>query len=352
MYKKLLTFCLVILFSWYLQAEDKELVIYTNKFLPMQGTINKMFFDKTGIMVTTISSSEDDLLNKLSKQKFRDKADLVMGATLYEMEIIKESGYLQVIENTEISKIIPDNYKDKTGYLIPISVNPRLLVYNKYTLPKDTFNSYMNIFPTEFNMKTSQRTFLNKYNRSLVAYLLKNHGEAEVKKWLLNLSDNMLEKPKGNDRYSLRQVAKAESAYTFVNGSDLGLMMNSKKKDEKKLTKSLEFKTNVLDNALNNENIKNKEVEYIFVNIFSVGLLKNAKNKDYAIEYIKFLLSKDIQNYIAKTSYEIPINQDAYPDKMYSDIKNLILKNIDYNEIIFYNIKADNLIREIPNLLP
>ena len=354
---KLLVFLFLIVSSNLLQAEDKELVIYTNKYLPMQGTINKMFFDKTGVIVSTISSSEDDLLNKLSKQKLREKADMVMGATLYEMEIIKESSYLQPTEDKEIDKIIPAGYKDKTRMLIPISLNPRFLVYNRYTLPKETFNSYMHIFPIEYNIKTSQRTFLNKYNRSLVAYLLKNHKEIEVKTWLESISKNMLEKQKGNDRYSLRKVAKAESAYTFANGSDLGLMMNSKNKEERKLAKSLEIQVKYLKNnsllTAEIESEKEIEIEPIIMNVFTVGILSNAKNKDYAIEYIKFLLSEKIQSYIAETSYEIPINKNANLNKIYSSLEDNMIPNfISYDDVIFYNIKADNLIREIPNLLP
>lgn len=369
MYKKLLLFLLFVLLLGSslrnLQAttetKDKELIIYTNKYLPMQGTINKMFYDKTGIMVSTISSSEADLLKKLGKKRFRDKADMVMGATLYEMAIIKESSYLAKIENSEINEIIPDGYKDKSGFLIPISLNPRVLVYNKYTLPRDTFNSYMDIFPLEYNIKTSQRTFANKYNRSLVAYLLKNYNEKDVKSWLENLSLNMLEKQKGNDRYSLRKVAKAESAYTFVNVSDLGLMLNSKDKEERKLSKTLQIKADYLKNN-NLKQIKTeeestkeytKEILPIMINVFSVGILADAKNKDYAVEYIKFLLSEEIQNYIAQSSYEIPINKNANANKIYTFLEaGMIPKVINYEDIIFYNIKADNLIREIPNLLP
>ena len=160
----------------------------------------------------------------------------------------------------------------------------------------------------------------------------------------------MLENQKGNDRYSLRKVAKAESAYTFANVSDLGLMINSKDKEEKKFRKTLDFKFDYFKESTK-ENTK--EVFPMMINVFSVGILTDAKNKDYAIEYIKFLLSKEIQNYIAQSSYEIPINKNARINKIYSSLQEGMLSNvINYDDVIFYNIKADNLIREINNLLP
>ena len=64
-------------------------------------------------------------------------------------------------------------------------------------------------------------------------------------------------------------------------------------------------------------------------------------------------MSKEIQNYIAQSSYEIPINKNANANKIYTFLEaGMIPKVINYEDIIFYNIKADNLIREIPNLLP
>ncbi len=355
MNKKLLILFLFIVLPFQLNAKEKELLIYSYKYIPMIETINKMFYKKTGVVISVVNFSEDKFLNQLSDQEIRSKVDMVIGSTLYGMVFIRESGYLQKIDDSFIKEIIPEGYQDKKDFLIPISVNPRLLVYNNNIIQSDIFNleysSYMDIFPNKIT--TSQRTFLNKYNRELVAHYLKNYDEKQVKRWLLNLSNNILEKPKGNDRYSLRKVAKGDSAYTFANGSDLGLMLNSKNKTEKYLAKSLSFEYDRIDNFdENNQNIANDLQENsIPINLATIGILNDSSNKEIALEYVKFLLSKDIQNYIAKTSYEIPIHKDVSSNKMYFSIKEKIPDTVNYENIIFYNIKASNLIKESSDFL-
>ena len=119
------------------------------------------------------------------------------------------------------------------------------------------------------------------------------------------LVNNMARTPKGNDRAQILAVAAGEADLAVANTYYLALMLSGKKGPEQQAAakKVKPFFPNQDDRGTH-------------MNISGGGVLKYAPNKSNAIKLLEFLLTKEAQQHIVNNTFEYPMIDGVYPNKL------------------------------------
>ena len=279
--------------------ESKEITIYTHRHYDSDKTIFANFEKETGIKVNVVKANADELLQKLEAEGKQSPADVLLTIDAGRLVRAKQKDLLQAAQSEIIEKSVPENLRDGENFWFSLTKRARIIVYDKNKVNPEDLSTYEDLTNPKWNGKVLIRSSSNIYNQSLLASIIANNGQDSAKQWAAGLVQNMARVPKGNDRDQVKAILAGEGEIGIINTYYLGKLINSKD--------SLEVE------AGNSVGVffLNQEDRGAHINVSGIGVAKYAPNKEYAIKFIEYLVSKDVQEIFAKANYEYPVNKEA-----------------------------------------
>ena len=279
--------------------ESKEITIYTHRHYDSDKTIIANFEKETGIKVNVVKAKADELLQKLEAEGKQSPADLLLTIDAGRLVRAKQKDLLQSAKSEIIGKSVPENLRDEENFWFSLTKRARIIVYDKNKVNPEDLSTYEDLTNPKWNGKVLIRSSSNIYNQSLLASIIANNGQDSAKKWAEGLVQNMARKPKGNDRDQVKAILAGEGEIGIINTYYLGKLINSKDSLEVEAGNSVGvFFLNQQDRGAH-------------INVSGIGVAKHAPNKKGAIQFIEYLVSKEVQEIFAKANYEYPVNKEA-----------------------------------------
>jgi len=292
-------------------ASDK-LVIYTPN---SEGLINATipaFEEKYGIKVELIQAGTGELFKKLESEKDSPVADVMFGGT-YTIYALHGDLFEEYV-SSENENVIED-YRNTNGYSTPFTLDGSVLVINKDLTKGMDIKGYADLINPELKGRISTADPVNSSSAfsQLTNILLAKGGydSEEAWKYVEELFTNIDGKISSSSSNVYKTVADGEMA--------VGL--------------SYEDPTVKLLNDGANVEIIYPEEGTVFLPANS-AVVKNAKNIDNAKKFIDFIISKDVQEVLAKSTTNRPVRDDVEIGENMKPLAEIKTLTEDYGYVI------------------
>lgn len=275
----------------------ETLTIYSSRNEELIKPVLDAFTKETGIKVNLYSGKAGLLSQKILSEGKNTPADVLLTVDAGNLWNAKEIGILQSIKSDSLEKNIASHYRDSEGYWYGLSLRGRTIVYSPQRVKKGELISYEDLSSPKWKGRLCLRTSKKVYNQSLVAMLIKEHGNKKaqgvVEGWVSNLATGVFT----NDTKVIMAVDAGVCDVGIVNTYYFGRAVKKNPELKAKL-----FWPNQNDTGLH-------------VNISGGGVVKYSKNKKSAISFLEFVSSEKAQSLFASLNMEYPVNKSVKPDQ-------------------------------------
>lgn len=297
----------------------KNLNIYSTRKEKFLSEIIEKFYQDTGIKINLLVDKAPKLLAKLENEKKHTPADILLTSDIINIETAKSKNLLQIITDEKTLISVPPEYKDNQNYWIGISQRARLIFYNHNLIDGSKIKYYSDLAKPEYKNSILIRSSSNPYNQALISSLIHNYGLEESKIFIKNIVNNFARDPQGGDTDQLKALAKGIGKIAIANNYYYQRILHSKDPILKNYAKNI--------SVIYPEQNRNG----YHVNLSNIAITKYSKNHQAALQFIQFILSKEIQKYFVEQNYESSVNTDLHNiDKSYkadTNIFNHLYKN-------------------------
>ncbi len=202
------------------------------------------------------------------------------------------AGLLGKVDSPEIQANIPGHLRDPESRWVGLTVRARTIMYNTRKVKPEELSTYEALGDPKWKGRLCLRSSTHIYNQSLLATMIKRHGEAKaesiVKGWVAN-NPTLIQ----GDTKILEAVAAGQCDVALTNTYYLGRI----------LAKDATFPVAAF--------WANQQTTGTHVNISGAGVTTHAKNRAEAIKLIEFLTSPEAQQMFADSNFEYPANPQA-----------------------------------------
>ncbi len=185
------------------------------------------FTKSTGIEVNVLHAKKG-LLERLVSEGANTPADLVLTVDISRLKQFVEKDVLIPIESSALQENIPSHLRDSNNRWFALSKRARIVVASKERVATRAIERIEDLTNPKWKGKICTRPGSHAYNRSLLASIIAEHGEAEAEEWAKGLVANLARQPEGNDRAQAKAIF--EGAYDYEH--ELYLYYCSAQKDE------------------------------------------------------------------------------------------------------------------------
>lgn len=273
--------------------------VYSSRHYQADKTIYANFEKKTGIRVNVVEGNVNALFERLKREGKNSPADVLITVDAGNLGRAQIAGLFQPLKSAEIEKVVPATLREPSGLWTGLTMRARVIMYDKSRVKASQLSTYEDLSDPKWKGKILVRSSNHIYNQSLVASLIAAHGEAKTEAWAKGIVTNLARKPKGGDRDQIKAVAAGEGEIAISNTYYLGLLSASKNAaDQAAVAKIGVF-------------FPNQNGRGTHVNVSGAGLTKYAPNKANGVKLIEYLVSKEVQELVAKENFEYPVREDV-----------------------------------------
>ncbi|MCC6137189.1 MAG: extracellular solute-binding protein [Bdellovibrionaceae bacterium] len=272
-----------------------DVVLYTDRPTARMQVVADMYAKAGGDVIQINELKPAEILLKLQTDGAASPADVIF---------VKDAVYLQDYATKNVfapmaSQIIKNNVesslKSNQNLWTFITVRARTLVYES-SIDVSTINSYEDLAKNQWAGSLCLRTSQSSYNEALVAGLIHSYGAAKARQIVQGYLDNRAQPiVYKDDTTILKSIANGECAFGIANSYYLGLLLNQ----EPNLPLSIKF--------------LNMKSGGTHINGTGAGVAVNSKQKDKATKFIEFMLSDEVQLYLAAEQMDYPAKKGLAP---------------------------------------
>ena len=271
--------------------ESKTLVVYVGRNLSLVKPLLETFQKKHGIEVKTRDGKSGALAGLLLEEGAKSKADVFWAQDADSLAQVEGKGLFAPLPIKSVESESP-LFAGRSAHWLPISGRARVLAYNptkisKEDLPKSILELTDPKYAGQVGWAPTNASF-----KSFVTALRATKGEAAAKAWLDGMKAN------GAKKYAKNTpIISALGAGEISMGLPNHYYLLRKKATNKDFPVEQAF---FADGDIGN-----------LINVSGAGILKGAKNKKNAETFLKFLVSKEAQQYFADKTFEYPVRSDV-----------------------------------------
>jgi iron(III) transport system substrate-binding protein len=316
------------------QADSGEVNIYSLRQTYLIQPLLDSFTKKTGIK-TNVIFADKGLIERIVAEGANSPADLLLTADIGLLDSAVQQGIAQPAKSATIDANIPEHFRDPQGQWVGLTSRARVVYASKDRVKQDSI-TYEELADPKWKGKICVRSGQHPYNVALIASIIAHKGEAEAKKWLNGVKQNLAEKPSGNDRSQAKAIFSGQCDLALANTYYMALMAtNDKEPEQKEWAKSVK----VL--------FPDAATQGTHVNISGAVLTKNAPNKDNAIKLIEYLTSDEAQKIYAELNNEYPLKPGVATSEIVSSWGELKADTLPLAEIGKHRKRASELVDEV-----
>jgi iron(III) transport system substrate-binding protein len=273
-------------------GEGAEVVVYSARAHYGQEPAMEAFTKKTGIQIKSFGGEAGPLFERLKAEGDKTPADVLISVDAGNLWNAARAGLLSKVDSPEIQTNIPAHLRDPENRWIGLTVRARTIMYNTKKVKPEELSTYEALGDSKWKGRLCLRSSTHIYNQSLIATMIKRHGEAKaesiVRSWVANTPTLI-----NGDIKILEAVAAGQCDVALTNTYYLGRIV----------AKDAAFPVTAF--------WANQQTTGTHVNISGAGVTAHAKNRAEAVKLIEFLTSPEAQQMFADANLEFPANPQA-----------------------------------------
>ena len=272
-------------------AQAPEVVVYTARHYGQEAAF-EAFTRKTGIAVKLLAGQTGEMFERLKAEGERTPADVLVTVDAGNLWNASRAGLLARVDSPELLANIPAHLRDPEQRWFGLTVRARTIVYNVKKVKPAELSTYEALGDPKWKGRLCLRTSSYIYNQSMLATLIKRHGEPRaeeiVRGWVANQPILI-----NGDTKILEAIAAGQCDVGLTNHYYLARLV----------AKDAAFPVAPF--------WANQATTGTHVNVSGIGLTAHARNRANAVRLIEFLSSPEAQQMFADVSLEYPANPQA-----------------------------------------
>ena len=268
-----------------------ELLVYSARHYGQEPALDA-FTKKTGIQVKMLTGNTGELFERLKAEGDKSPADILLTVDAGNLWNAARAGLLSKVDSPELATNIPAHLRDPENRWFGLTVRARTIMYNTNKVKPAELSTYEALGDPKWRGRLCLRTSGYIYNQSLLATMIKRHGEARTeeiaKSWAANQPVLI-----NSDTKILEAIAAGQCDVGLTNHYYLARL----------LAKDAAFPVLPF--------WANQQTAGTHVNVSGAGVTAHSKNRAKAQKFIEFLSSAEAQQMFADVSFEYPANPQA-----------------------------------------
>lgn len=270
-------------------AAQQEVVVYSSRSHYGAEKVFEDFTRETGIQIRFFSGNNNEVIERLRAEGSRTQADVLLTVDAGNLWFASSQDLLQPIQSATLSANIPEHLRDPANQWFAIAVRARTIMYSTERVRPGDLATYADLGDPKWKGRLCLRTSTSVYNQSLLASLIKIHGEAEteriVRGWIANDPIYI-----NGDTQILEAIDAGRCDVGITNTYYLGRL----------LEKRPDVKVRPL--------FADQQGSGTHVNVSGGGVVKHARNRANAIRLLEYLSTPSAQQVLSSASFEFPAN--------------------------------------------
>ncbi|MGB0562927.1 MAG: extracellular solute-binding protein [Spirulinaceae cyanobacterium] len=278
-------------------AQSREINLYSSRHYDTDERLYSSFSDN----VNLIEAGAGELIERIRSEGASSPADILLTVDAGNLWVADRAGLFAPVNSSRLNRSIPESRRHRNGHWFGFSTRARVIYYRKDQVDLPADFSYENLADSEWRGRVLIRSSSNIYNKSLVASMLANHTEREVKEWVEGLKANFAREPQSNDTGQIKACAAGEGDIAVANTYYYARLLKAAAGGDAEAQDVVD-KVDIF--------FPNQEGEHgrgTHVNISGGGVLANAPNRSAAIAFLEHLASRDSQRWFAEGNNEYPV---------------------------------------------
>lgn len=294
-----LTHYLLFIFSFFLLASytglafSQEIVVYSARKEHLIRPVFELYKKETGIKIKYITDKAPVLLQRIKAEGENTPADLLITVDAGNLWHAANEGVLQPVHSDILTSNIPSYLRDPENKWFGLSLRARTIVYSTKRVKPDKLSTYEDLSTIDWKGRLVLRTSKKVYNQSLVAMLLKEHGEKKTTEIVKGWVNNLAAPPFSSDTKVMEAIIAGQGDVGIVNTYYYGRLA----KKDPNIPIALFW--------------PNQSSSGVHINISGAGVVTASKNKAAAIAFLEWLSTEKAQRIFADVNMEYPVNSNV-----------------------------------------
>jgi iron(III) transport system substrate-binding protein len=284
---------LFLLVSFAGTAFSQEIVVYSARKEHLIKSVFELYTNETGVQIKYITDKAPVLLQRIKAEGENTPADLLITVDAGNLWHAAKQGILQSVQSDILTSNIPSHLRDAENKWFGLSLRARTIVYSTKRVQPDELSTYENLAKAQWKQRLVLRTSKKVYNQSLVAMLIKEHGEDETTKIVKGWVGNLAAPPFSNDTKVMEAIIAGQGDVGMVNTYYYGRLA----KKDPTIPIALFW--------------PNQSSGGVHVNVSGAGVVAASKNKAGAVAFLEWLSAEKAQQIFAEVNMEYPVNPDV-----------------------------------------
>ena len=295
------------------EAADKGVVnLYTSRHYGVEPVFAE-FTKETGIRVRFTTGSDSALRERIRAEGRHTPADVYIAVDAGNLWLAAQDGLLQSVKSPVLTKNIPAHLRDPENRWFGLTQRVRTILYHPGRVSPADLSTYEALADPRWSGRLVMRPATHSYTQSLVASLIKVHGEAKaeeiVRGWVAN-KPTLID----SDTRILETLAAGGGDVAIANHYYLCRLLEA----------NPAFPIRVF--------WANQKDRGVHVNISGAGVTAHAPNRENAIRFLEWLAGPRGQKLLADTNHEFPANPEVKPHPIIAGFGTFIRDNISMAE--------------------
>ena len=272
-------------------ADAPEITVYSARHYGQEAAYDA-FTKKTGIKVKVHSGNTAELFERLKAEGDRTPADVLVTVDAGNLWNAARAGMLAPIESSTLTANIPAHLRDPERRWVGLTVRARTIVYNRNKVKPSELSTYEALGDPKWKGRICLRPSGYVYNQSMIATLIKRHGEPKTEEIVRGWAQNNPTLIQG-DTNVLKAIAAGQCDVGITNHYYLARI----------LEKEPDFPVALF--------WANQGTTGTHVNVSGGGVTTHAKRRAEAVKFLEFLSTLEAQQSFADVAMEYPANPQA-----------------------------------------
>jgi iron(III) transport system substrate-binding protein len=268
-----------------------EVVVYTARHYGQEAAFDA-FTKKTGVAVKLLAGQTGELFERLKAEGERTPADVLITVDAGNLWNASRAGLLTKIDSPELLANIPAHLRDPEQRWFGLTVRARTIMYNVKKVKPAELSTYEALSEPRWKGRLCLRTSSYIYSQSMIATLIKRHGEPRAEEILRGWVANQPILINGDTKI-LEAIAAGQCDVGLTNHYYLARLV----------AKDAAFPVAPF--------WANQSTTGTHVNVSGAGVTTHAKHRANAVKLIEFLSSPEAQQMFSDLSFEYPANPQA-----------------------------------------
>lgn len=270
---------------------DNEVVVYSARHYGQEAAF-EAFTKKTGIQVRIFPGSTGEVFERLKAEGDKTQADVLLTVDAGNLWNAARAGLLSRVDSPELTANVPAHLRDPESRWFGLTVRARTIVFRTDKVKPAEVATYEALGDPKWKGRLCLRTSSYIYNQSLLATMIRRHGEPRteeiVKSWVANQPTLI-----NGDTKIIEAIAAGQCDVGLVNHYYLARMQQ----------KTPNVPVGIV--------WANQQTSGTHVNVSGAGVTAHAKRRANAIKFLEYLSSPEAQQLFADVAFEFPANPQA-----------------------------------------